>query len=91
MKKLLFLPLLVVLTSYFSIPVKKSPNIVLIFMDDMGFGDLSCYGGGAFYQFFDCPSRVQCLAGGFADGLLSEPIGFFGRVDANGKSGHCRF
>jgi arylsulfatase len=27
------------------IPIeKKSPNIILIFMDDMGYGDLSCYG-----------------------------------------------
>jgi arylsulfatase len=27
-----------------SVPKDKTPNIVLIFMDDMGYGDLGCYG-----------------------------------------------
>ena len=26
------------------IPLEKSPNVILFLMDDMGYGDLSCYG-----------------------------------------------
>ena len=26
-------------------PIEKQPNIILIYADDIGYGDLSCYGG----------------------------------------------
>jgi arylsulfatase A-like enzyme len=29
-------------------PITKTPNVILIFMDDMGYGDLSCYGASTY-------------------------------------------
>jgi arylsulfatase len=49
MKKiLLLLPLAFLLQSAVSFNASKTPNIVLIFMDDMGYGDLSCYGASTY-------------------------------------------
>ena len=45
--------ILLTLQSAVSQPVKqvpgKSPNVILILMDDMGYGDLECYGGGPYH------------------------------------------
>ncbi|MFT6881023.1 MAG: arylsulfatase A-like enzyme [Arcticibacterium sp.] len=49
MKKLfLLLPLAFLFQSATSLTGNKKPNIVLIFMDDMGYGDLSCYGASTY-------------------------------------------
>ena len=49
MKKILFLlPIAFLLQSAVSFVPSKTPNIVLIFMDDMGYGDLSCYGASTY-------------------------------------------
>ncbi|KPM47959.1 sulfatase family protein [Jiulongibacter sediminis] len=47
-KYFLFLPLLFLLHSAITLQKSDSPNIVLIFMDDMGYGDLSCYGASTY-------------------------------------------
>ncbi|MBE7177312.1 MAG: sulfatase [Mucilaginibacter polytrichastri] len=45
-KLLIFLLLIAVLPIVsFTRPAPAKPNIVVIFMDDMGYGDLECYGG----------------------------------------------
>ncbi|MBI1226881.1 MAG: sulfatase-like hydrolase/transferase [Bacteroidetes bacterium] len=49
MKKTLFKLLLILpivsLVFCFSKPAAPPPNVVIIFMDDMGYGDVECYGG----------------------------------------------
>ncbi len=47
-KPLYFLAALLFIQGASSLKPADSPNIVLIFMDDMGYGDLSCYGASTY-------------------------------------------
>lgn len=53
-------------------PLATPPNVVLIFMDDMGYGDLSCYGA-AGYQ---TPNMDRLAAEGmrFTNFLSAQPV-----------------
>ena len=56
---------------------EKLPNVIIIFTDDQGYGDLGCYGaegfetpnidsmakeGNVIYRFLRLPSSMQCIA-----------------------------
>ena len=72
MKKLLFLAILVGIIFLNFIPEKKTPNVVLIFMDDLGYGDLGCYGA-VQYQ---TPNIDKMAAEGirFTNFLVAQPV-----------------
>ena len=68
----------------------RSPNIIVVFMDDMGYADIGPFGakayptpnfdrmakeGRKFTGLLRNPSRVQRLAGGVADRLLQRARG----------------
>ena len=81
---------------------KKSPNIVLIYMDDMGYGDLACFGATEFqtpnidqmakegmrYTNFLAPQAV-CTASraGLLTGCYPNRIGLAGALFPNSKKG----
>ncbi|MBF0199504.1 MAG: sulfatase-like hydrolase/transferase [Planctomycetes bacterium] len=51
---------------------KKNPNVILIFVDDMGYGDPGCYGG----QLVPTPGIDRLASGGmrFTQGYVSAPV-----------------
>jgi len=70
------LVLLIVLAPTFGLPASGAesgkPNLILIFADDLGYGDVSCYGS----QFVPTPAIDSLAAGGVrcTDGYVTAPV-----------------
>lgn len=80
----------------------KQPNIVLIFMDDMGYGDLDAYGGidyatpnidklaaqgMRFTNFYSAQAICTASRAGILTGCYPNRIGIFGAISPNSKIG----
>lgn len=80
----------------------KTPNIILIFMDDMGYGDLSVYGslqyntpqmdrlaneGIRFTNFLSAQAVCSASRAGLLAGCYPNRIGFHGALSPNSKTG----
>lgn len=80
-----------------------APNIVLIFMDDMGYGDLTCYGAPAGYrtpnidrlaaaglrftQFYSAQAVSTASRAGIMTGCYPNRIGLTGAINHNARHG----
>lgn len=84
------------------IPNKNPPNVVLIFMDDMGYGDLSCYGaldihtpnldklaseGIRFTNFLSSQAVCSASRASLLTGCYANRIGISGAFGPNSKTG----
>lgn len=80
--------------------VKRTPNVILIFMDDMGYGDPVCYGGGPyqtphldglaaagirFTQFYAAQAVCTASRGALLTGCYPNRIGLSGAIDHNAR------
>ncbi len=87
-----------------SFPAEKpqNPNIVLIFMDDVGYGDLSCYGasqyktpnldrmaaqGTRFTSFLSAQAVCSASRAGILTGCYPNRVGIFGALMPDAKIG----
>ena len=102
MKKIFF-SLLTIIVLQSSSPKKElSPNIILIFMDDMGYGDLSCYGavnyrtpnidkmaseGIRFTNFLAAQAVCSASRAALLTGCYPNRIGISGALMPNSKNG----
>ena len=83
-------------------PVSKTPNIVLIFMDDLGFGDIGTYGatgyntphldkmsqeGMRFTNFYAAQAVCSASRAGLLTGCYPNRIGISGALFPNSKKG----
>jgi arylsulfatase A-like enzyme len=101
---LLFIPLSIIalLSTVFPKAKDKSPNIVLIFMDDLGYGDLSAYGamtyrtpnldkmateGLRFTNFLSAQAVCSASRSALLTGCYPNRIGFAGALFPNAKIG----
>jgi len=86
-------------------PIKKerkssTPNVVIIFMDDMGYGDPECYGGGPYHtphinslaaqgmrftNFYDAQAVCSASRSALMTGCYPTRIGMSGALDQNSK------
>ena len=81
----------------------STPNVVLIFMDDMGYGDLTCYGapsgyrtpnidrlaagGLRFTQFYSAQAVSTASRAGLMTGCYPNRIGLVGAINHTAKHG----
>jgi arylsulfatase len=81
----------------------SSPNVVLIFMDDMGYGDLTCYGAPAGYRtpnidrmaagglrfthFYAAQAVSTASRAGLMTGCYPNRIGLTGAINHNARHG----
>lgn len=78
----------------------KTPNVIIIFMDDMGYGDPVCYGGGPyqtpnmdalaasgmrFTEFFAAQAVCTASRSALITGCYPTRIGMYGAIDHNAK------
>lgn len=78
----------------------KQPNVIIIFMDDMGYGDPVCYGGGPyqtpnidalaasgmrFTQFYAAEAVCTASRSALMTGCYPTRIGMHGAIDQNAK------
>ena len=78
----------------------KSTNVVIIFMDDMGYGDPECYGGGPYHtpninrlaadgmrftNFYDAQAVCSASRSALLTGCYPTRIGISGALDHNSK------
>ena len=84
-------------------PIKsaaKTPNVVIIFMDDMGYGDPECYGGGPYHtpnmnklaaegmrftNFYDAQAVCSASRSALMTGCYPTRIGMSGALDHRSK------
>jgi arylsulfatase len=102
MYKILLLILTTVLLQSSSSSKSTSPNIILIFMDDLGYGDLSCYGavnyqtpnidkmaaeGMRFTNFVTAQAVCSASRSAILTGCYPNRIGFSGALFPDSKNG----
>jgi arylsulfatase len=84
-------------------PDVTTPNVILIFMDDMGYGDLTCYGAPAGYrtpnidrlaagglrftQFYAAQAVSTASRAGLMTGCYPNRIGLTGAIGPNARHG----
>jgi arylsulfatase A-like enzyme len=100
--KVLFLIFIFILMKSQMSSKKQLPNVVLIFMDDMGYGDLSCYGavdymtpnidklaaeGMRFTNFLSAQAVCTASRAGLLTGCYPNRIGLHGALMPNSKVG----
>ncbi len=95
--------LIIILTAIFAFPFqnkKQQPNIVIIFMDDMGYGDLESYGGiqyatphanklavegMRFTNFYAAQAVCSASRAGILTGCYPNRIGLYGALGPRSK------
>ena len=80
--------------------INKPANIIIIFMDDMGYGDPECYGGGPYHtpninqlaaegmrftNFYDAQAVCSASRSALLTGCYPTRIGISGALDHNSK------
>ena len=81
-------------------PKQGPPNVVIIFMDDMGYGDPECYGGGPYHtpninalamegmrftNFYDAQAVCSASRSALMTGCYPTRIGMSGALDQSSK------
>src|SRR5215469_3997019 len=85
-----------------SLQAQKAPNVIIILLDDMGYGDLSVTGASGYktpnldrmcvegmrFTHYYCPQAVSSASrAGLLTGCYPNRIGFFGALNPSSKIG----